>query len=123
MSIYFDGALTPLIDLAVNLDLLLSFDSGKAFVGFTAGTGEGFQNQDILNWQFVSVPEPASATLGILGAIGLLAIVSHARRRSVTDRISVVLARADLHRLWDVWFAWRSRNGKTSSVGGNVPSL
>ena len=49
----------------------------QAFVGFSAGTGAGFGNNDILNWSFTSqdnVPEPATAGFFALGlaALGLL---------------------------------------------------
>lgn len=49
----------------------------QAYVGFSAGTGEAYGTNDILNWTFSSqedVPEPATAgffALG-LGALGLL---------------------------------------------------
>jgi hypothetical protein len=54
-----------IIDQAIDIDSLLG--STSAYVGFTAGTGAGFENQDILNWRLVQrfapiqpVPEPAS---------------------------------------------------------------
>lgn len=59
-----------------------SFIGGDtAYVGFTAGTGGGYDNQDILNWQFaddtsLAAPEPASISLAglALAACGLAAV-------------------------------------------------
>jgi MYXO-CTERM domain-containing protein len=57
----------------------------QAFVGFSAGTGLGTGNNDILSWSFTSqdnVPEPATAGFFALGlaALGLL------RRRTFKQR-------------------------------------
>lgn len=56
-----------------------------AFVGFTAATGGGFENHDIVTWSFVGefapigvVPEPA--TVGLLAG-GLAALVARRRHR------------------------------------------
>jgi len=72
---------------AVDLQALLGGE--RAYVGFSAGTGDGFQNHDLLSWRFAltsnddprsdsndtaAVPEPASAALlaaGLLGLAGL----------------------------------------------------
>jgi hypothetical protein len=70
LKVYFDHAASPLIQIPVNLATLLSLDNGQAFAGFTAGTGGGYQNHDILNWQFKSVPEPSTAALAFLGVAG-----------------------------------------------------
>ena len=53
------------------IDLSSILGTSDAFVGFTAGTGAGFERQDILNWTFANtatlpssdVPEPCSLLL------------------------------------------------------------
>jgi hypothetical protein len=53
------------------LDLSTILGTNQAFVGFTAGTGAGFERQNILNWTFADtatlpggqVPEPCSLLL------------------------------------------------------------
>ncbi len=69
---------------AVDLQALLG--GTQAYVGFAAGTGDGFQNHDLLGWRFaltdggdgssktgdeVTVAEPASAAALLAGLLGL----------------------------------------------------
>ena len=82
-----------LLNFAIDLPTILG--QNTAFVGFTAGTGSGFLNQDIINWQLndssrpitgpvgpdATVPEPASFLL--LGAgLAVVAMRARAGRRS-----------------------------------------
>ena len=46
----------PVLTVPLNLAATLSLDGGRAFVGFTAGTGEDtWQSHDILDWTFSSL--------------------------------------------------------------------
>lgn len=72
--------------MSINIGSLLG--TNTAFVGFTSGTGSGFANHDILNWQLANdrslgtppgVPEPGS--LALVGA-GLLGAAWVRRRRN-----------------------------------------
>lgn len=83
---------TPILSFPVNLAAVLG--TTQAFVGFTAGTGSGFENQDILTWQFnsgfspiggaaASVPVPAlsSAMLALCGLLIAFAAALALRRK------------------------------------------
>lgn len=67
------------------INIAAAIGSTSAYIGFTGATGAGFENQDIVNWQFVdrfapinTVPEPA--TMMLFGA-GLAVLVVRQRRR------------------------------------------
>jgi hypothetical protein len=67
------------------IDIASALGTNQAYVGFTSGTGAGWENHDILSWQFANttqlapVPEPGSASLMLLGAA--LASAAALRRR------------------------------------------
>ena len=46
--------LAPTLDMTLNLPSILG--DTNAFVGFTAGTGGGWNQQDILSWKFMALP-------------------------------------------------------------------
>lgn len=69
MSLFIDDMNTAVLVRSLDLSNLLSLDQGQAWVGFTAGTGGGFENHDILNWRLNSVPEPGSLALCLVAAL------------------------------------------------------
>jgi hypothetical protein len=56
LYIYLDDLYSPVITTPINLAATLKLDSGRAFVGITAATGDNdWQAHDILSWQFSSL--------------------------------------------------------------------
>lgn len=71
------------------IDIGSYLGTSQAYVGFTGSTGAGYENQDIVNWQFANastlaagqnVPEPGSLALFGLGCLGL-GIFARSKRR------------------------------------------
>ncbi len=70
MTVFLDNMSTPVLNVSLLLSSLISLNDGEAYVGFTAATGGGFENHDILSWSVTSVPEPG--TLALVGAMVLV---------------------------------------------------
>jgi len=51
LTVYLDGSSSPILESVVDLSIVLD-RQGLAWVGFTASTGGGYENHDILNWHF-----------------------------------------------------------------------
>jgi len=54
MEIFIDDLVTPVLVVSIDLAATLNLDGGRAWVGYTAGTGAAYENHDILNWAFYS---------------------------------------------------------------------
>jgi hypothetical protein len=76
-DVYFDDLVTPALSVSLDLATINGGNTldglGGAFVGFTASTGLGTQNTDILSWSLSPIPEPASFVLAAIGLISLCA--------------------------------------------------
>jgi peptide-N4-(N-acetyl-beta-glucosaminyl)asparagine amidase len=86
-KIFLDNLSTPILtanDASLDLTTLLALEGNSdAFVGFTAATGGGGQeNHDVLSWYYTSVPEPASIAILLPG----IALLARRRRFSVESR-------------------------------------
>ena len=67
------------------IDIASLLGTNNAFVGFTAGTGSGVENHDIVNWEFANtatLPTPEPNSLLLVGT-GLLALMAITWRRKV----------------------------------------
>src|SRR5262249_41698078 len=51
LSVYLDNPSKPVLTTAVDLSLVAD-PQGAAWIGFTASTGSGYENHDILSWVF-----------------------------------------------------------------------
>ena len=51
LSVFLDGSVAPVLESVVDLSIATDHQ-GSAWVGFTAATGWGYQNHEILNWSF-----------------------------------------------------------------------
>jgi hypothetical protein len=51
LSVYLDGSNEPVLSAAIDMASVVGED-GMGFVGFTAATGEGWQNHDVRSWSF-----------------------------------------------------------------------
>ena len=88
-----DGSMAPdVIYAGLPIDIAGALGTDQAYVGFTSGTGAGWENHDILSWGFANttqlapppvsgVPEPSEFAMMLL-ASGLLAGAARVRRRS-----------------------------------------
>jgi hypothetical protein len=52
LRVFVDNLATPKLTLSTNLSQLLNLSSGTAWVGLSAGTGEGYEQHEILSWSF-----------------------------------------------------------------------
>ena len=53
---YIDDLFSPVIITPLNLAATLRLDNGRAYVGFTAATGDmHWQAQDLLDWEWTSL--------------------------------------------------------------------
>ena len=65
LQVYLDDLENPLMTVYVNLAKVMNLDHGRAWVGFTAGTGADWQNHDLISWEFESPGGPAPREVNI----------------------------------------------------------
>lgn len=59
LSVFLDDSLAPVLESVVDLSIVLD-EQGRTWVGFTASTGGGYENHDILNWSFTGAEVSSS---------------------------------------------------------------
>ncbi len=61
LAIFLDDSAEPALTVSVELAAILELDQGRAWVGFTAGTGSNYQTHDVLSWEFRPLVNQESA--------------------------------------------------------------
>ncbi|SPF36257.1 exported hypothetical protein [Candidatus Sulfopaludibacter sp. SbA4] len=62
LSVFLDRSTAPVLEAVVDLSIVLD-PQGSAWVGFTASTGAGYENHDILNWSFAETDVSSSLSV------------------------------------------------------------
>ncbi|MBV8553569.1 MAG: hypothetical protein JOY54_19900 [Acidobacteriaceae bacterium] len=62
LSTFLDDSPVPVLESVVDLSIVMD-QQGEAWVGFTASTGGGYENHDILNWSFTGTDISSSLSL------------------------------------------------------------
>jgi hypothetical protein len=98
LAVYLDDFSTPV--LQTTADLAVAVDkNGSAYVGFTASTGSGFENHDVLAWSFSS-GSGGSGMASISSTISFVTAACLADKNLCTpDRPVVEPKKAGAHRI------------------------
>lgn len=62
LSVFLDDCPAPVLESIVDLSIVVD-QQGSAWVGFTASTGGGYENHDILNWSFTGTDVSSSLSV------------------------------------------------------------
>jgi len=62
LSVFLDDSDEPVLETRVDLSVVMD-SQGRAWVGFTASTGGGYENHDILNWSFTQADVSSSISM------------------------------------------------------------
>lgn len=66
LSVYMDDMDSPALTVPLRLEDTIELEQGRAWVGFTAATGENaWQTQDIYSWSFHSLRQQVVRTLAL----------------------------------------------------------
>ena len=65
LTVYLDDLAEPVLNTVVDMSIVMDLE-GAAYAGFTASTGGGYQNHEILNWSFLS--ESVSSNISMVSS-------------------------------------------------------
>lgn len=102
MTVLLDDNTEPVLSVPVDLTPVLD-SGGRAYAGFTASTGDGYENHDILNWSLVS-----SSVAVVQSNIQFLNIECLEGRNLCTPKRAVVDAKGPgkYHVILPPYFEW-----------------
>jgi hypothetical protein len=88
LSVFLDKSPAPVLESVVDLSIVVD-RKGEAWVGFTASTGGGYENHDILNWSFTGT-DVSSSISAVSSDITFLMSACLPDRKLCTPRSAVV---------------------------------
>jgi hypothetical protein len=88
LSVFLDNSPAPVLESVVDLSVVVDREGG-AWVGFTASTGGGYENHDILNWSFTGT-DVSSSISAVSSDITFLMSACLPDRNLCTPRSAVV---------------------------------
>jgi len=62
LSVFLDGSRAPVLETVVDFSIATDHE-GSAWIGFTAATGFGYENHDILSWSFTRASVSSNVTV------------------------------------------------------------
>ena len=92
LSVFLDDAPAPVLESPVDLSPVVD-QRGEAWVGFTASTGGGYENHDILNWSFTGT-DVSSTMSAVSSDITFLMSACLPDRNLCTPKNAVIERRA-----------------------------
>ena len=117
LSVFLDAGAAPVLESVVDLSIVVDPEA-RAWVGFTASTGGGFENHDILNWSFASTDVSSSMSVVSSQLTFLLSACLPGRNLCTPERVVVERNGAGYHVIIPANLEWGASipNGREGTV-------
>ena len=105
LSAFLDGSTAPVLEGVVDLSIVVDLHA-RAWVGFTASTGGGYENRDILTWSFASADVSSTMSAVSSQITFLMSACLPGRNLCTPERAVVERSGAGYHLVLPANFEW-----------------